>query len=122
MNLFETNSNRQSIKYYIKEKVPLYLVIQKGIEVECKVIFIKSFMINETDNNIWWMYYIEKENKYCYTIHSYDSKYIALCESEEEALSYMISSLKSIMINVDRKICELSDKLTYISTLRKEGK
>ena len=40
MNLFETNSNRQSIKYYIKEKVPLYLVIQKGIDVEYKVILI----------------------------------------------------------------------------------
>jgi hypothetical protein len=40
MNLLETNSNRQSIKYYIKEKVPLYLVIQKGIDVEYKVILI----------------------------------------------------------------------------------
>lgn len=30
MNLLETNSNRQSIKYYIKEKVPLYLVIQSN--------------------------------------------------------------------------------------------
>ena len=121
MNLFETNSNRQSIKYYIKEKVPLYLVIQKGIEVEYKVIVVQSFIINEHDD-IWWMSYIEKENKYYHTIYSYNSKYIALCESEEEALPYMISSLKSIMINVDRKICELSDKLTYISTLRKEGK
>jgi hypothetical protein len=120
MNLLETNSDRQSIKYYIKEKVPLYLVIQKGIDVEYKVILIKSFTVNEHDNNIWWMSYIE--NKYFYTMHSYDSKYIALCESEEEALQYMISSLKSIMINVDRKICELSDKLMYISILRKEGK
>jgi hypothetical protein len=122
MNLFETNSNRQSIKYYIKEKVPLYLVIQKGIDVEYKVILIKSFMINEHDNNIWWMSYIEKENKYCYIMHSYDSKYIALCKTEEEALRYMISSLLSIIVNVDKRTCALVDRLKYISTSRKEGK
>jgi len=121
MNLFETNSNRQSIKYYIKEKVPLYLVIQKGIDVEYKVIVVQSFIINEHDD-IWWMSYIEKENKYYHIIHSYNSKYIALCESEEEALQYMIGSLKSIMINVDRKICELSEKLWQNVIYKKEGK
>jgi hypothetical protein len=106
MNLFETNSNRQSIKYYIKE------------------IVVQSFIINEHDD-IWWMSYIKKENKYyhrIHLIHSYNSKYIALCESEEEALQYMIGSLKSIMINVDRKICELSEKLWQNVIYKKEGK
>ena len=115
MDLLETNSSRQSIQKYIDNNIPLYLVIQKGIDVVCKLIVVKCIEINEIDNNIWWMEYIEKYNRELSIIHNWNSEY-CLFETEEETLNYMTSSLKSIMINADRKICTLVDRLKYVST------
>jgi hypothetical protein len=109
MDLFETNSNRQSIKYYIKEKVPLYLVIQKGIDVEYKVILIKSFMINEINNAVWWMEYTEKGKSGLRITHNWKHQY-SLFENEKEALEYVILSLKKVVIEANKKIGVFIDK------------
>jgi hypothetical protein len=67
------------------------------------------------------MDYIEKDKHYLDFLYNWNNQY-SLFEKEEEALEYMIDRLKSVMINLDRRICELNARLIHISISRKEGK